>query len=122
MQKVGSLQCGLLAMHYLEEDIRRFLGQGRAAAGYPQPHLVQDKLQAVIKAVSPKYNQLLEYSDKYHDVEAGYLAMVKGQEETEAFHKSQQEVQDMEEQALYKFMFCGAARCTGKGACSIPLH
>ena len=89
-----------MVMHYLEEEARLYLGQGRAAAGYPHPQDVQGRLQALLKVVAPHYKQLLQYSQDFEDVEAGYIVSIQGLEEAMVFHKNQQELQEMEAHAL----------------------
>ena len=51
MQKKGWVQCGLHVMHYLEEEARLLLGQGKAAAGFPDAQVVQASLQSLIPII-----------------------------------------------------------------------
>ena len=48
VQEEGKLQCGLYAMHYMEHELREYLGEGHGAAGYPDPDKVQEELQSLL--------------------------------------------------------------------------
>ena len=99
LQKPGSLQCGLLVMHYIEEEARRCLGEGKAAAGYPDPKAVQANLWSLLKVLTPRYVKLQEYSKAFEDVDAGFIAASKGEEEAMVFMQNQQELLDMQKKA-----------------------
>ena len=49
LQEPGSLQCGLFVMIYMEQELRLFLGEGQAAAGFPNAGPVQERLKALLQ-------------------------------------------------------------------------
>ena len=86
-------------MHYMEHELREYLGEGHGAAGDPNPDKVQEELQALLKNIEKWYEKLKNLHGTYQDVEAAYIACVEGTKEAQKFLEHQERLTEMEAKA-----------------------